>query len=143
MARTSRIRGRLVTSLDVYRGLGFRGLDLRLANVDLEIVRPYLDTLPFWGRLTGDLRADGFFDRMTVDADWLYQDSRVPGGADNRLAFAGDLTLGGPGGIEFHDTRILRTDLDLRTVRLVSPSADSNSTSSEMVAQLASRSMAS
>lgn len=118
----SRIRGRLVTSLDVYRGLGFRGLDLRLANVDLEIVRPYLDTLPFWGRLTGDLRADGFFDRMTVDADWLYQDSRVPGGADNRLAFAGDLTLGGPGGIEFHDTRILRSDLDLRTVRLVSPS---------------------
>ena len=117
----SRIRGRMVASLDTYRGLGFRDLDLRLANVDLEIVRPYLDTLPFWGRLTGDLRADGFFDRMTVDADWLYRDSRVPGGADNRLAFAGDLTFGGSEGIEFHDTRLFRSDFDLRTIRLITP----------------------
>ena len=122
----SRLRGRMVTILDVYRGLGFRDLDLRLGNVDLEIVRPYLDTLPFRGRLTGDLRASGFSDRITVDADWLYHDSGVPGGADNHLAFTGDLTLGGVGGIEFHDTRLLRSDFDLRTIRLVTPAVRLN-----------------
>ena len=120
---SSRIRGRLVAMLDVYRGLGFRDLDLRLGNMDLEIVRPYLDTLPFWGRLTGDLKASGFFDRISVDADWLYQDSRVPGGADNRLAFAGDVTLGGSEGIELHDTRLRHADFDFRTIRLVTPAA--------------------
>lgn len=118
---SSRIRGRLVAILDVDRGLGFRDLDLALGNMDLEIVRPYLDTLPFRGRLTGDLRASGFFDRMTVDGDWSFRDAGVPGGAENRLAFSGDVTLGAAGGIGFHGTRLLRSDFDLRTIRLVTP----------------------
>lgn len=117
----SQVRGDLVAILDVYRGLGFRNLALQLQNLDLEIVRPYLDTLPFAGRITGSLRAGGFFDRMSVDADWQFADARVDSGATNRVAFAGDLSFGGPDGILFHGTRLLRSDFDLRTIRMVTP----------------------
>jgi translocation and assembly module TamB len=118
---TSRVRGSLVAILDVHRGLGFRDLDLDLENLDLEAVRPYLDTLPFQGRLTGPLRATGFFDAMTASGDWTFDDAAVEGGARNYLAFEGDLTLGGPDGMDFHGTRITSSDFDLRTIRLVTP----------------------
>jgi translocation and assembly module TamB len=119
--RTSRVAGDLVAILDVYRGLGFRDLDLMLDNLDLEAVRPYLDTLPFAGRLTGSLRATGFFDLMRVEADWTFRDAGVPGEPESRLAFGGDVTLGGPDGLGFHQTRIHRSDFDLATIRLVTP----------------------
>jgi len=117
----SQVRGDMVAILDVYRGLGFRGLAVRLQNLSLETVRPYLDTLPFAGRLTGPLRASGFFDRMSVDAEWQFADARVDGGAMNQVVFTGDLTLGGAEGLLFHGTRLLRSDFDLRTVRMVTP----------------------
>jgi translocation and assembly module TamB len=119
--RTNRVEGELVAILDSYRGLGFRNLDLGLDNLDLEVVRPYLDTLPLQGRLTGPLKASGFFDRMTVDADWVFRDARVEGQPDSRVAIQGDLTLGGPEGMVFHQTRVPRSDWDLRTIRLVTP----------------------
>lgn len=117
----SQVRGAMVAILDGYRGLGFRHLGLQLQNLDLETVRPYLDTLPFAGRITGPLRASGFFGRMSVAADWQFADARVDGGAMNRVAFEGDLTFGGPDGMLFHGTRVLRSDFDLRTVRMVTP----------------------
>ncbi len=117
----SQVRGGMVAILDVYRGLGFRKLSLRLQDLDLETVRPYLDTLPFAGRISGPLRASGFFRRMSVEADWQFADARVAGGASNRVAFAGDLSFGGPDGILFQGLRLLRSDFDLRTVRLVTP----------------------
>ena len=68
---TDRIRGRLTAVTHRFRGLGFRGLDLELTDVDLDVMRPYLDTLPFTGRLSGRLRADGYFDEMEMGVDWI------------------------------------------------------------------------
>ncbi len=118
---TSQVSGKLVAITDIYRGLGFRGLQLALGNLDLDVVRPFLDTLPFHGRITGPLRADGFFDGMTVALDWVFQDAMVPGGAESRLALDGNLRLGGAEGMFFGGARLHETDLDLRTVRLVAP----------------------
>ncbi|MGQ0701570.1 MAG: hypothetical protein ACT4PM_00380, partial [Gemmatimonadales bacterium] len=99
---TSRVTGRMVAIVDVYRGLGFRGLDVQLANLDLDAVRPYLDTLPFHGWLSGPLRASGFFDSMTVDLDWEFRDSMVTAPADpvapgavSRLSLTGPIKMGG------------------------------------------------
>lgn len=117
----SRVSGRLVAITDVYRGLGFRGLNLSLANVDLDVMRAYLDTLPFYGRLTGRLEADGFFDDMSVSLDWRFSDAHVPGGSETQLALDGRLRLGGADGIFFEDARVPQSDVDLRTVRLVAP----------------------
>ncbi len=119
--RTSRVEGELVAILDAYRGLGFRDLDVGLDNLSLEVVRPYLDTLPLQGRLSGSLRASGFFDAMNVEADWIFRDARVEGNPENRVAFRGDVTMGGPDGIVFQGTELIRSDLDLRTIRLVTP----------------------
>ncbi len=117
----SRVRGRMVALVDVYRGLGFRDLTLDLTALDLEMVRPFLDTLPLAGRVSGPLQATGFFDAMTISADWLFQDSRVPEGGTNHLAIEGDLSLGGELGMVFQQTRITYADFDLRTIRLVTP----------------------
>jgi TamB, inner membrane protein subunit of TAM complex len=120
--RTSRVDGRLVSILDVYRGLGFRGLDLDLTNFDLDHVRPYLDTLPLAGRLTGPLTASGFFDAMDVTFDWRFVDDRIEAKPESQLALEGQVSLGGPEGVVFHQARLPHADLDLRTVRLVAPS---------------------
>ncbi len=116
----SKVAGRLVAITDVHRGLGFRNLDVMLNSLDLEVVRPYLDTLPFYGRVTGPLRADGFFNDMVVSLDWLFQDAKAAG-AENRVALGGRLRLGGPQGMEFLNAQLTHTDLDLETVRLLAP----------------------
>ena len=118
----SRVTGHLIAITDAYRGLGFRNLGLDLDRLDLDIVRPYLDTLPFHGRLTGHLDADGFFDALAVSLDWRFDDAAVPDGAENRIALSGGLRLGGEDGMYFEDANLPQADLDLRTVRLVAPS---------------------
>jgi hypothetical protein len=117
---TSRVTGRLVALTDVYKGLGFRRLGLVLSNVNLDVVRPYLDSVPFYGTISGRLGADGFFERMTVSLDWQFRDAKVPG-AESRMSLEGPLTLGGANGMVFHGARLPQADLDLRTVRLVAP----------------------
>lgn len=114
----SEVAGNLVALVHRRRGLGFRGLDLAIRNLDLEVVRPYLDTLPFTGRLSGTLRADGYFDRMTVALDWNFFDQRIPGRPGNHLVMNGDVTLGGPEGMIFYGARVPLADLDLPTARL-------------------------
>jgi hypothetical protein len=116
----SRVSGRLVAITDIYQGLGFRRLGLNLANLDLDVVRPYLDSIPFYGKITGRLSADGFFKAMTVSLDWSFTDAKVAG-AQSRLALDGLLHLGGAEGMVFEGARLSETDVDLRTVRLVSP----------------------
>lgn len=118
---TSGIRGELVALLHRRRGLGFRGLDLMLRNLDLDVPRVYVDTIPFTGRLSGRLRADGYFDAMQVDLDWAFFDTRVPGRPVSRLAMAGEMTLGGAEGMIFRGAQVTDADLDLPTVRLAAP----------------------
>jgi hypothetical protein len=90
----SSVKGRVVAISDTYRGLGFRGFDVLLNNLDLDVVRPYLDTLPFYGKLTGRLDADGFFDDMDVSFDWVFRDAHAQN-AESRIMLDGDLKLGG------------------------------------------------
>ena len=118
---TARIRGKLTAITHRFRGLGFRGLDLDLTEVDLDAVRPYLDTLPLTGRLSGRLRADGYFDQMEIGADWRFYDYRVPGQPHNLIQMRGPVTMGGDEGFIFHNVTLDSADLDLPTVRLAVP----------------------
>jgi hypothetical protein len=114
----SRVTGQMVAQTHRRKGLGFRGLDLTLQNLDLEVVRPYLDTLPFAGRLSGRLQADGYFEDMRVGLNWSFYDDRIDGRPINRLSLNGRVTLGGPEGMVFHQAQIPSADLDLPTMRL-------------------------
>lgn len=116
-----RVRGRLVAVTDRDRGLGFRDLDLTLDDFDLDVVRPYLDTVPFQGRLTGGLKATGFFDGMDVGLDWRFRDGRLADGAESRLALDGRVELAGAEGFAFRDAGLTAADLDLPTIRQAAP----------------------
>ncbi|HEX9895175.1 MAG TPA: hypothetical protein VGA78_14685, partial [Gemmatimonadales bacterium] len=116
-----RITGSLTALSHKFRGLGFRDLDLALQNVDLELVRPYLDTLPFRGRLSGRLEADGYFDDMRVAVDWTFFDDRVEGHPPNRVVLRGPISIGSDQGFVFHEVQVDTMDLDLPTVRLAVP----------------------
>jgi hypothetical protein len=115
------ISGELTALTHRRRGLGFRGLDLALRNVDLDVARPYLDTIPFEGRISGTLKADGYFDDMRVALDWTFFDERIEGRPANRLVLEGDMVLGGAEGMIFRNARVADADLDLPTIRLAAP----------------------
>jgi autotransporter translocation and assembly factor TamB len=119
-AGSSRVSGRLTAITDIYRGLGFRDLRLTLQNLNLDVPRAYLDTLPFHGTVSGALEADGFFDRMTVALDWEFTDSLVAGGATSRISLAGPLRFATEG-LAFENAALRSSDVDLRTVQVQAP----------------------
>lgn len=121
-AGRERIEGRVVAVTDRRRGLGVRGMDLALVELDLDKVRPYLDTLPLEGNLTGSLRGNGFLDDLEVDLDWAFEDARLADHPVSRLSAVGRVHLGGPLGMEFDSLVVRSSDIELRTVRLVTPS---------------------
>jgi translocation and assembly module TamB len=94
--------------------------DLTADNIDLELARPFLDTLPFAGRLTGHTIVSGPMDSLSLDADWVYRDSLVPGWPETRIVGNGIVDLGDPEGIAFHPFTLTSGSFDLGTMgRLV------------------------
>lgn len=117
----SRAEGRLIASVDVHRGLGMRQLDLALTKVPLAVLRPYLDTLPFAGTLTGRLRADGFFDRLTLGGDLQFVDSLTADTPASRLVFEGPIRFGGTEGATFDRFVLNRTRFPMATITTMIP----------------------
>ena len=117
-----RITGQVTLLVDRRRGLGADNMKLDLAAVDMDVLRPFLDTLPFFGTLTGKMSGRGYLDALTIDYDGIFSDSAVEGGAENRLSLAGLVHLGGPLGAVFDTMELRQTDFDLATIRKVSPS---------------------
>jgi translocation and assembly module TamB len=116
-----RLRGSVTVLTDHRRGLGVEDMALDLTDLNLDVPRPYLDTLPLHGTLTGQLRGAGFLDGLDVDGDLFFSDAKIAGGASSRLALAGHLILGGPEGAVFDTMVVHVADLDLRTVELLTP----------------------
>lgn len=122
----STIDGSVTTVLDTRRGLGVRNMQVRVKDLNLDVARPFLDTLPLDGTITGDIAAHGFFDSLGVDIDLGFDDARVAGGANSALTAEGVLHMGGPEGAVFQDFLISVSDFDLRSIRLVSPAVSLN-----------------
>ncbi len=119
-----RITGEVTALVDRRRGLGVEDMQLDLVDLDLDVPRPYLDTVPLTGTLTGTLRGAGFRDGLDIDANVTFVDAAVEGGATSTLAAAGHLVLGGPDGTVFDTLAVAAADLDLRTVQLVAPAVE-------------------
>ncbi|HWA16089.1 MAG TPA: hypothetical protein VG817_06645, partial [Gemmatimonadales bacterium] len=119
-----RVSGHVTVLTDTRRGLGVENMELRVTALDLDVPRPYLDTIPLQGTLTGSVTGQGFLDRLTVNADLDFTDKLVPGGAQSRLVLRGDLVGGGAEGIAFEDVALDSADIDLRTIQLVSPAVE-------------------
>ncbi|HEU5051057.1 MAG TPA: translocation/assembly module TamB domain-containing protein, partial [Gemmatimonadales bacterium] len=115
------VTGSVVAIQDKERGLGVRDMDVRLRNLDLDAARPYADTLPFYGTVTGTLRGDGWLDRMRVAVDWDFADARVAGNPVSTIVGSGIVGFGEPAGLYFENFAIRDSDIDLGTVHVLAP----------------------
>ena len=52
-----------------------------LRNLDLDAARAYIDSLPFYGTLSGTVAGAGFLDAMDVTIDWAFADAQCAGAA--------------------------------------------------------------
>ena len=112
----------VVTILDDdRRGLGVRDMRLRLDRLTLDAIRPYLDTLPLDGTLTGLVAGDGYQDRMVVELDWTFSDHGIAERPTSELVGEGVVQLAGPDGMVFDSFTVHRSDVALETVRLLIP----------------------
>src|SRR5207249_1581874 len=79
------LAGRLTAFSAADSGLvALRDADLEASDFDLEFARPFLDTLPFAGRLSGHTTATGQFSALALETDWSFRDSLVPGWPESR-----------------------------------------------------------
>jgi hypothetical protein len=118
---STRIDGQLVALTDRRLGLGVRDMDLVIERFDLEAARPYLDTLPLRGSLSGRVAGDGYLSDMELGLDVRVTDIGVSGGATSSFAGRGHLLMGGAEGLTFRGFALASSDVDLRTVQLLTP----------------------
>ncbi len=116
-----KIRGRVTALTDTHRGIGVEEMDVELADLDLDVPRRFLDTIPLRGTLTGTVRGAGFLDGLDVATDLLFRDADVPG-AENQMVAEGHLVFGGAEGTVFDSLVLNRGDFDMRTVTRLAPS---------------------
>ena len=115
-----RIEGSLVAEVDAVDGLGVRRLELRLNELNLDKVRPYIDSLPFIGLISGPVEADGDLNDIAARGDIVFTDLAVPGRPTTTMSFDGRFQTG-TGDLVFDKVAIARSDIDLRTVRNLAP----------------------
>ena len=116
------VTGRLTALTAADSGLvALRDADLEAQDFDLEFVRPFLDTLPFAGRLTGHTTATGPVTGLSLSVDWTFRDSLVRGWPETRIRGRGEVGLGGSGGLRFQPFTVEAAALDLGTVQRLVP----------------------
>ena len=103
--------------------VALRDADLQAEDFNLEFARPFLDTLPFAGRLSGHTVANGPLAALALDVDWAFRDSLVPGWPETRIRAKGevDLSVQDGEGIRFQPFAVEAAAVDLGTVRRLIP----------------------
>ncbi len=121
---TTRAAGRVVAIVDDDRGFGVHDLDMQLRDVPLEALRPYLDTLPFRGKLTGRLRADGYQSLLTLGGSLAFLDAVPPSRPTSTFDFDGKVRFGGAEGATFNGFTLHEALVELATVQAIIPAVE-------------------
>src|SRR5881275_1483600 len=110
------VTGRLTALSASDSGLvALRDADLAAQDFDLEFARPFLDTLPFAGRLSGRTVATGPLTALALETDWSFRDSLVPGWPETRLRGKGEVNLKAADGMRFQPFAVEAASVDLST----------------------------
>ncbi|MGH7615278.1 MAG: translocation/assembly module TamB domain-containing protein [Gemmatimonadales bacterium] len=124
-----RALGRATAFVAADSGLvALRGADITADDLDLTLPHAFLDTLPFYGHLTGRTRADGRLSALTLDLDWMFRDSLVPEWPESRVRGRGLVDLVAPAGITFGLFDVDTTTLAFGTVARLLPAASLHGT---------------
>lgn len=98
-----------------------RDTELFFDSLDVDYIRPLLDTIPFAGRLSGRLAADGPMQLLETEIDWQFDDALADGAPQTRLHGSGSIALGVPGDLVFYNFRLDSGDVALSTVERIVP----------------------
>src|SRR5881396_822038 len=101
--------------------VALRDADLDAREFDLEFARPFLETLPFAGRLTGHTLATGPLAALALETDWSFRDSLVPGWPETRIRGKGEVNLKAADGMHFQPFAVEASSIDLGTVARLAP----------------------
>src|SRR5712664_3958968 len=116
------VGGRLVAFSVSDSGLvALRDADLDAREFDLEFARPFLDTLPFAGRLSGHTVATGPLAGLALETDWSFRDSLVAGWPETRIRGKGEVNLKAADGLRFQPFALETSSIDLGTVARLAP----------------------
>src|SRR5213078_3150759 len=111
------VAGRLTAFSAADSGLVvLRDADLDAREFDLEFARPFLDTLPFAGRLSGHTLATGPLAALALETDWSFRDSLVSGWPETRIRGKGEVNLKAADGMRFQAFAVEASSIDLGTV---------------------------
>src|SRR5437867_2428703 len=120
--RGGTVAGRLTALSVADSGLvALRDADLDAREFDLEFARPFLDTLPFAGWLTGHTLATGPLAALALETDWSFRDSLVPGWPETRIRGKGEVNLKAADGMHFQPFAVEASSIDLGTVAQLAP----------------------
>jgi len=116
------VAGQLIAFSAADSGLvALRDADLDARDFDVEFARPFLDTLPFAGRLSGHTLATGPLAALALETDWSFRDSLVPGWPETRIRGKGEVNLKAADGMRFQPFAVEASSIDLGTVARLAP----------------------
>jgi hypothetical protein len=88
--------------------------------LSLDFARVYIDSLPFYGRLTGQTIVDGPMSALKIETSWSFRDSLVPGWPESQIQGKGEISIAGPD-LAFQPFAIETGRIDIGTVRRLIP----------------------
>src|SRR3989454_1873623 len=90
--------------------------DLVARELSLDFPRVYVDSLPFYGRLTGQTTVDGPMSALKIETDWSFRDSLVPGWPESQIFGKGEISVAGKD-LAFQPFAVETGRIDIGTVR--------------------------
>jgi hypothetical protein len=97
--------------------------DLVARDLSLDLARVYIDSLPFYGRLTGQTIVDGPMSALKIETAWSFRDSLVPGWPESQIDGRGEVNVAGSD-LAFQPFVVEAGRIDLGTVRRLVPGMD-------------------
>ncbi len=97
--------------------------DLVARELSLDFARVYIDSLPFYGRLTGRTIVDGPMSALRIETEWSFRDSLVPGWPESQILGKGEISVAGRD-VAFQPFAVETGRIDIGTVRRLVPGFD-------------------
>ena len=116
-----RLTGRVTAFSAADSGLvALRAGDLVARDLSLDFARVYIDSLPFYGRLTGQTIVDGPMNALKIETAWYFRDSLVPGWPESQIHGKGEVDVAGAD-VAFRPFVVDAGRIELSTVRRLVP----------------------